>query len=935
MTDSSSNESDGPPRIPDDAPGASGPRLNTLGARGNPRRASSSVHSTSHNIRPRSDLRGRLRPERRASDQTSHCPTERSAGNSHTTLPQVKDGGMQIGVDTDKLLVARPSSIEFKVDYDGCRGGSCSRMWRELTLQNSGCDVINFAVMPPTSSAYSIDYVSKSTLPPGMSQHIKVFFNPCREDEQSDYIRIMYSRKYPDKQCASGRLINSRSKNGGQPPLHQILVPLNAATAIHGGSIWKDSSKDQLHAVEDTDFDDDFIPKALDFGSVRVSSNLQRRLVLPGAVDKPVHFQVQIKGGPNVFSVKPEQGVIAPGKSFLLWVSFYPALHATYSQELYIFFGASRYPHKVGLLGVGVPIDTWMKTHHDTESQGIASMQCVVEKEMPVRCIRMASRPLDDSSPKASRTGCSKSNGGHMHRFQKNTGVPCVFEECPEREANTSGCESTEYVDDIDRTDDPTKDDVRHEKREHPVQLPGSPVSSSCSGSTKTNLSKTSCRYGIKQTQLQLRRSPDDDSQRNCREAPHLREPFERKWAEMVASQRTQEMSNHCFSGSTLPSAAMQQRLQQRRHHDIQSRVKERQIQDRCRSAPSFVGRPIKDDRPARHLNKMNNEDLLRDKSAIEQWRLELYSRLRAATSRLMIISRASKRLALLRAVIRHPSVFQPGSTDPVSETHRQQPARPTIDAGTVSSRTVNQYPTSSPNPRASVPLASRPFEPPEYECLSFAFDSLEETDGLHFIADSGRSFDFSHFVLDAPRLFGAVEGTGDLEGEITPGLHLWGIEVQRVGVVYGCLQTETSIQTAPRSDAEILRLREVPDVSFTGGLETSDVDFFEALMKATPALISDVHGRETEEQAIHKEQIASLAMNQEQDNTFAKCCISKPTTLLPKEEREAARKKASDLVAPDHPSLQPLMMQPRLIESDLAWPFFQVRRRFLRIHVH
>lgn len=924
--DGSSSDSDGPPRVPEEDP--------IPGVGSIPH--SSLQQSTDARLRGRVPLAPSRGCKPAAPKRVQRCSSQQLPLKAGAT--QLADKRHPVGFsrgglgvpnlaqrrlqDNTSVLRATPEALDFRVDCSDCTATEAVKpQWQDVVLQNVSDDTVSFAVLPPSSSAFSLSCSQrKSFLCAGMQQRLHICYNPSVCAPQSDFIRVVFSTRTPvSRGPANCSPPGSMKALCCQAALFQMSIALSATVSYNARLEFPEDSSsiaDHAASAETDETKPASFPSvsSLDFGSIKMGAVVQRRIVLPAARWMPVEFSAELRRGSRAFSVKPEKGTIGLRAPVTLWIQFAPALYATYTTELRVYMRNAPVPYRIGLVGRGVPLDIALQprahpasmgqgtgdasgeaTPATADSQGVCSREPEASKN--VHSIQGAEGSLE----------CELQSAHHEQEWmrpQEDLGASTSLQEAPSAQG-PGGCASTS---------------TRPEGVSpwQTCRARGENTSNNTSNATK-----------------RAEGSKGGDGGKT-------RQSLDQRWADLVAVLRAQKLGAHTVKGSTLPSAALLQRLQIKRSDDVRRMLRQMHQQDRMRSSCTSAGAPVAPSRAIPQTAHDSDIDAQEQQLQLkEQWKREVSRRVQQVTATLVIRARAARRLSLLRSWRRSHGTREEAPKELSQEKQQRREQQNSTKRQQVASKA---FPRGTTGRQASLPTKTGKEDAgqDEHEMLrglggatqpvasgakatapggSLVFPAAEEGNGEQDLIEEEEW----KVKLVPPKLLLPRNRSGEIgEGDI-PGPHFWGTEELQVTDLFSCLHEDTPLSPLPKRDVEVFRLKEADFVTCTGGLEITDADLLQSLLEAVPPLIQDkpwVPWLASEPQ--HLEGSPDVEPSRIGDPQLRNVldCVS----ILPPEDPETVAEAAWRFIAPTPPNLRPLMPLPTLVETDLAHSFLQVR---------
>ncbi|CDJ64929.1 hypothetical protein, conserved [Eimeria necatrix] len=923
----SSSDSDRPPEVPEEegTPTLKPPKHSPTKKRNNATsrvnqpflrhygsKVATTVHTQLHNAQ-------RLPPATASEISTARQERSKLALNQTEAV-----GLMPLHEDNNDILRAVPESVEFQVDFkDPNKIEAVTPLQRDVVLQNVSSYTVSFGILPPSSSAFSLSIPhKKSFLPSGMQQRIQISFNPLVCAPQSEFIRIIFCTKASEHSSSPIKKNRDDGSACAQTPMYLKLIHLKAIAHCtpskqHAMVPSSTSFNESYRNDDQEDFLLSSIAASVDFGPTHLGTVAQRRLVLPATTLLPIKFTVELKGKSGAFSVKPLSGMIGARAPVTLWLRFAPHLRSEYSDELLLYFASKSSPHRVELLGKGIPAEIGNEPEKPSSNVGRALQSLT---KLPAST-QGETEPADSYGEKAPEEGTPNQNLKQ-------------FESCESLHTNEKEKPGPQYcaVDSaapqcVDMPQDLPKQISVAQSSERPSSKRERNVNEENNSITTTNTVKRpeNSKWG------------DETISRQC---------LDERWADLVAVLRAQKLGTHTVKGAALPSDTAIQKIQVKKAENTQRLLKLLQHQDRIRSSCSFLGAPVVPSSqtnlsPVIEPGSREMQDTLR-----QLWKHELTTKFKQAVAVIIVRNRIAKRLSAMRSWARlrgmreepvqskmkdkaslknqqkHPHLSQP----PVEEAARRASQQEVLER-----KNVIQYTDSNERCFARHGGYTPQTAPTTSQVASAG---LEASAPANFseasVGMQGEKLDLVNtesswkVKLSPPRLSLPTDSREEWERQSIPGPQFWGKEHLNVGELLTCMHHNAALSPLAKCDADVFRLKETDFVTCTGGLEVTDADLLHSFLDATPPLIDDKPWATPMIDSSPIPQSAHDMRSWKSKSEGSSVSLEVPS-LLPPEDPDELAALTWRFTMPAAPGSSACMPLPLVVETDLAHFFLRV----------
>ena len=814
------------------------------------------------------------------------------------------------------VLRATPECLEFQLDCtDHSSLEAMKPLRQEIVLQNVSNYTVSFVVLPTLSKAFSVACPRKKPfLCAGMQQRVQISFCADVCEPQLDFIKVVVSIRSIEHSAAAYNRLHSYQGRRFQDSLVLKRIPVRAVWHCRVGvenhvASSTAESNGKYECQKGGGFAPLSIVSRLDFGPTKVGSVRQRRLVLPPALWAPLEFTVELTKRTRAFSVKPQKGVIGTREPAALWLQFAPRLHAEYTEDLLVLLGPNNTPHRVTLLGNGVPL------HIAGQSLLISRNSCKMLESSPQLDPSKGSEEKHASTSSAEEINCGQPLGqlADISPGDRNTGEQMAAESCVEWPGATYN---------IDLTAGATP------HASAPYHLKGPSRRNECT--TKGG------NYVVAAANVIQRFDGN-----KCGEGAVSKQSLDERWAELVAVLRGQKLGTHTVKGAALPSDAAVQKIQLKRAEEAQRMIRLLQVQDRSRSSCTYAGAPVAPSRTA-FQNTSDTTSCSQDNGPMlrQLWRSELVTRFHQAAATVVLRARMARRLEAIRSWIRSHALReetnegrvqdkpQQNSQSNCANNSRREQERnfeKRCQQGTSSHPDTSQQGGSLVNNLSRYQSSTALSTPSGVEGSAMA--GFAETPTVLQGQDSHSSSDENRWKVQLvpPRLSLPADSSGEWQWQNIPGPDFWGKENLNVAELFICMQHSAPLLPLSKLDADVFRLKEEEVITCTGGLEVTDTDLLQSLLEATPPLIDDKPWVRCTPSSTHvlDDAKTSVIMRSRSQGIYE---ALDNVAILPPEDPNSLATLAWRFVASVAPYSSACMQLPPIVETDLAYTFLQVR---------
>ncbi|CDJ37468.1 hypothetical protein, conserved [Eimeria tenella] len=834
-------------------------------------------------------------------------------------------GLMSLHEDNNAILRAVPETVEFQVDFkDPNKIEAVTPLQQDVVLQNVSSYTVSFGILPPSSSAFSLTIPhKKSFLPSGMQQRIQISFNPLVCAPQSEFIRIIFSTKAPEHSSSPIKKKGDDGSACAQTPMYLKLIHLKAIAyctpSKQHAMIPSSSSSNESYGNDDQeDFLLSSIAASVDFGPTHLGTVAQRRLVLPATTLLPIKFTVELKGESGAFSVKPLSGMIGARAPVTLWLRFAPHLRSEYSDELFLYFSSKSTPHRVELLGKGMPAEIGTEPEKPSSNVGRALQSLT---KLPAST-QGETELADSCGEEAPEEGTPNQNLKQ-------------FESCESLHTNEKEKPGPQYC-------------VVASAAPQCVEIPQHlskqiSVAQSCERSSPKRESNVNEENNSITTTNTVKR-PENSK---CSDETISSQCLDERWADLVAVLRAQKLGTHTVKGAALPSDTAIRKIQVKKAESTQRLLKLLQHQDRIRSSCSFSGAPVVPSSqtnfsaPVIEPGSQEMQDTLR-----QLWKHELTTKFKQAVAVIIVRNRIAKRLSAMRSWARlrgmREEPVQSITKEKASLKNQQKHlhlSQPPIEeaAGRASQQEVLErknviYYTDSNESGLARHGGYTPQTAPTTSQVTSA--GLEASTPVKFpeasVGLQGEKFDLVNtesswtVKLSPPRLSLSTDSREEWERQSIPEPQFWGKEHLNVGELLTCMQHNAALSPLAKCDADVFRLKETDFVTCTGGLEVTDADLLHSFLDATPPLIDDKPWVTPMIDSSPTPQSAHDMLSWKSKSEGSTVSLEAPS-LLPPEDPDELATLTWRFTMPAAPGSSACMPLPPVVETDLAHFFLRV----------